>query len=194
MRYPLFSAILMIIALNYSCGSIGNSSLALFESDGKNWFSGGDAVWSFNNSVLVGTASGGSGFVMSSESYSDFELVLEFFPDSTVNSGVFVRCNNKELSNTDCYEMNIWDLHPDQMSRTGSVVTRAVPQAHVATIDKWNTYKIRCQGNHIETWVNNELTVDIYNTDLVEGYIALQAAETGTVKFRNVQIKKLNPD
>lgn len=191
MRHPILTAIIVIIILNYSCGHHASTKMVLFDEQGTNWFDGGDAKWSFKDEVLVGTASGGSGFVMTQESFRDFELTLEFNPDSTVNSGIFIRCNKKALSNTDCYEMNIWDLHPDQNARTGSVVTRAVPRVHVETIGKWNTYKIKCVGSHIQTWVNNELTVDINNQDLNEGYIALQAAETGTIKFRNVQLSLL---
>jgi len=194
MRYLSLITILIIVTLNYSCGQNNSGKKLLFEMNKNDWFDGGDAQWSFYDEVLVGTASGGPGFVMTQESYSDFELTLEFNPDSTVNSGIFVRCNQKELSNIDCYEMNIWDLHPDQKSRTGSIVTRAVPKAHVETLDKWNTYKIRCEGSRIQTWVNNELTVDINNQDLIQGYIALQAAETGIVKFRNVQLLLLQED
>ena len=194
MRYTLFTILLTILILNYSCGGAGSETQTLFEENRKDWFNSGAADWIFDNGILLGRASGGSGMVMSQDTYKDFELSLEFKPDSTVNSGIFVRCKNKELSNIDCYEMNIWDLHPDQNSRTGAVVTRAVPQAHVETLDKWNTYRIRCEGNHIQTWVNNELTVDIYNTELIEGYIALQAAETGTIMFRNVKLELLNTD
>ncbi|MCW5515942.1 DUF1080 domain-containing protein [Muriicola sp. Z0-33] len=192
MRYQNLLAIFIIALLINSCGQKNSSTLLLFEKQGKDWYEGGEAQWSFNDGVLVGTASSNSGFVITEKSYKDFELTLEFQPDSTINSGIFVRCNVKELSNIDCYEMNIWDLHPDQKWRTGSVVSREVPKAYVETLDKWNTYKIRCKGSRIQTWVNDQLTVDIDNKDLVEGYIALQAAETGTVKFRNIQLQMLN--
>lgn len=177
--------------LCWYCGSGSKKSITLFEKGATTWFEAGEADWKFENNALVGTATGGAGFVMTGERYKDFELQLEFYPDSTVNSGIFIRCANREISNIDCYEMNIWDLHPDQEARTGAVVTRAIPTAYVETLNKWNTYRIVCNGELIKTWVNGTLTADMENTDLVEGYIGLQAAETGTVKFRNVRLEGL---
>jgi hypothetical protein len=182
------------LVLMSACKQKNSDQLLLFQEQGTSWFEGGEARWDFENNELTGTASGASGFVMTKESYRNFELELEFYPDSTINSGVFVRCSKEEISNVDCYEMNIWDLHPDQKSRTGSVVTRAVPEAHVETLDKWNTYRILCSDDHIQTWVNGVLTIDLENQDLSEGYIALQAAEKGAIKFRNVRLKLLEAD
>lgn len=186
---PLLITLLIATVINLAYGQQDPQPSDLFEEGGTDWIRGGEAKWKFIDKELIGTASGGSGFVMTKERYKDFELTLEFFPDSTVNSGVFVRCAKVDISNIECYEMNIWDLHPDQKSRTGSIVSRAVPQAHVETLGKWNTYKITCKGNRIKTWVNDMLTVDIEDKDLREGYIGLQAAETGRIKFRNVRLQ-----
>jgi len=174
-----------------SCGLGESPKKALFVEDSKEWFQEGRASWKFDGDQIVGTSLGGSGFVMTNKKYKNFTLSLEFYPDTGINSGVFVRCKNKKISNEDCYEMNIWDYHPDQESRTGSIVTRAKPLVNVETIGKWNSYKITCKSNHIRTWINGKLTADIYDDDLSEGYIALQAAESGRIKFRNVKIKVL---
>ncbi|MEM7381640.1 MAG: DUF1080 domain-containing protein [Bacteroidota bacterium] len=192
MRFKTFissTLILLGILLCIQCKNAGSDSIQLFEENGDSWFEGGDASWIFDNGELVGKSEGGNGFVMSKESYKDFVLELEFNPDNTVNSGVFVRCKDQEISNTDCYEMNIWDEHPDQDSRTGSVVTRMKPMAHVNTLNKWNTYKVECSGNRQKVWVNGELTAEMENNDLIDGYIALQAAESGSIRFRNVSLK-----
>ena len=179
----------LLIIIN-SCGLGENAGKVIFAEDSNEWFQEGRATWKFNGDQLVGTSLGGSGFVMTNKKYQNFTLSLEFHPDAGINSGIFVRCKNKEISNKDCYEMNIWDYHPDQESRTGSIVTRAKPMIDVQTIGKWNSYKITCESNHIRTWINGKLTTDIFNDDLSEGYIALQAAEPGRIKFRNVKIKE----
>lgn len=179
----------LLIIFN-SCGLGENSGKNIFVEDSNEWFKEGRASWKFDDDQLVGTSLGGSGFVMTNKKYQNFTLSLEFYPDAGINSGIFVRCKNKEISNKECYEMNIWDYHPDQESRTGSIVTRAKPLIDVQTIGKWNSYKITCEGNHIRTWINSKLTADIYNDDLSEGYIALQATEPGRIKFRNVKIKE----
>ena len=179
----------LLIIFN-SCGLDENAGKVIFVEDSNEWFQEGRASWKFDGNQLVGTSLGGSGFVMTNKKYQNFTLSLEFYPDAGINSGIFVRCKNKEISNKDCYEMNIWDYHPDQESRTGSIVTRAKPMIDVQTIGKWNSYKITCESNHIRTWINGKLTTDIFNDDLSEGYIALQAAEPGRIKFRNVKIKE----
>ncbi|MGB5460183.1 MAG: DUF1080 domain-containing protein [Eudoraea sp.] len=179
-----------LVLLFNSCGLSNDAEKVIFVKDSNEWFQEGRASWKFDGDLLVGTSLGGSGFAMTNKKYQNFTLSLEFYPDTGINSGIFVRCKNKDISNTDCYEMNIWDFHPDQESRTGSIVTRSKPLVNVETVGKWNSYKITCKSNHIRTWINGELTADIYDDDLSEGYIALQAAEPGIIKFRNVKIKE----
>ena len=192
LRILVMTMLLFVLAaVLFNCKSEQNKDILLFVEHAEDWISGGDAKWSFINDNLVGVADSSAGFVMTKDKYRNFELTLEFNPDSTINSGVFVRCLNIELSNIDCYEMNIWDLHPDQKSRTGSVVSRAEPDAYVETLNTWNTYRILCEDKKITTWVNKIKTIDMENEDLIEGYIALQAAETGTIQFRNVRLKPL---
>jgi len=78
--------------------------------------------------------------------------------------------------------------------RTGAIVTKSIPLALVQTIDKWNTYKIKNEKDHILVWVNGILTTDIRDKVLTEGYIGLQASGTGEIRFRNVKIKTLKMD
>lgn len=182
---------LIVMTLIGSCSQPDSSSPELeilFEENETDWFKEGDADWRFTNNELIGRLDSGTGFVLTKKTYTNFELTVEFNPDSTINSGVFVRCKNKEISNTDCYEINIWDLHPNQENRTGAVVARAKPLAHVETLNKWNTYKVKCEKGHLQAWVNDVLTVDIQNEELTEGYVGLQAAGTGEVRFRNVSL------
>ena len=186
-----YLVLLSISMFLFSCNEKDKVEI-LFQENGSDWFSEGDADWKFINNELVGSLEEGAGFVMTKNTYRDFVLELEFKPDSAINSGVFVRCKNKELSNIDCYEINIWDLHPDQTNRTGAVVTRAKPLEIVETLDKWNNYKIKNQSNHLEVWINGVKTADITDNDLVEGPIALQAAESGSISFRNIKIQNLN--
>lgn len=176
---------LFILFLGTSCVD----SYELFQKNAKDWKSYGDAEWSFSKNTLIGKVSDGNGFVMSSQSYSDFILELEFKPDSTINSGVFIRCAKKELSATDCHELNIWDLHPNRDYRTGAIVTKTVPLKRVETINKWNTYKIKTNKSQIQVWVNNTLTADSQHEYPLEGFIALQAMGVGEIQFRNIQIR-----
>ena len=183
---------ILVIGFFYeTCAQTTATSELLFKENAEDWLSEGDAEWKFINGELSGTLERGSGFVMTKKPYDDFILELEFKPDSTINSGIFIRCKEKAISNVDCYEINIWDLHPDQKSRTGAVVTRSSPLAHVETLDKWNNYKIRNQEDHLQVWIDGVLVADIKNKELQNGPIALQAAEKGQIMFRNVRLTLL---
>ncbi len=59
--------------------------------------------------------------------------------------------------------------------------------------DQWNTYRIKCVGNHIQIWVNGTKTTDVYDPTDLSGYIALQHhGEDGKVyKFRNIRLRDL---
>lgn len=160
-----------------------------FEEQNDTWFRDGTANWNWNNGEIIGESKSGSSFLMTTVAYKNFELSLEFFPDSTVNSGIFIRCFNNEVSATDCYEFNIWDLHPNQDFRTGALVGRSIPKVYVETLNQWNTYIIKADGEKLQAWVNGKLTVDLINDDLIAGYIAIQAGETGSIRFRNIKVK-----
>jgi len=185
--FRILSVLTLALWLSSSC----TTSKSIFQERSNDWNEFGDANWNFSNNELFGSISEGAGFVMTNKTYKNFLLVLEFIPDSTINSGIFVRCQNKEITPTDCYEINIWDLHPNQESRTGAIVTRTVPLAHVETLNKWNTYKIKSEENHIQVWVNGVLTADYMDDSLMSGYIALQASGKGKIGFRNVKLTEL---
>lgn len=174
--------LLFILFVLASC----NKKERLFLENSNKWITMGDATWSFDKEVLEATISEGTGFVMTKQPYEDFELVLEFYPDSTINSGVFVRCKAFEIDAVGCHEMNIWDLHPNQDFRTGAIVTKAKPIARVHTLNQWNTYRIVQQGNLTQVWINDTLTAKHKDTTLTKGYVGLQAAGKGKIKFRNI--------
>ncbi len=182
--------VIVAIFLNISC----RNSQALFQENNINWKRTGDATWNFSDNELIGSVNKGAGFVITQQTYNDFVLELEFNPDSTINSGIFIRCKNENISPIDCYELNIWDLHPNQDYRTGAIVMKSVPLAIVETNNKWNIYKIKAEKDHIQVWINNILTADIEDNTCTDGYIGLQANGTGEIRFRNVKIKPLKTD
>ncbi len=57
----------------------------------------------------------------------------------------------------------------------------------------WNRYRIRCQGDHIQIFVNGVATTDLHDPTDREGYIALQHhGEKGRIyRFRNIRIREL---
>ncbi|MEL6717382.1 MAG: DUF1080 domain-containing protein [Bacteroidota bacterium] len=175
--YPILLSFLL-----FSC----KSNKSFLQTNAQDWFIGGDAKWKFEQGEIIGTVADGNGFIMSRDVHTDFLLTLEFYPDSTINSGVFIGCANREINPTDCYELNIWDLHPNQNFRTGAFVTKAPPLSYVETINKWNTYEIKMKDKHITAKINNKIVVDMETNDRNAGFYALQAANTGEIRFRKI--------
>jgi hypothetical protein len=159
----------------------------------KNWDRVGDANWRiFRGSVMADHRTGKTpGYLVSKNSYSDFQLKVEFWVTSETNSGVFMRCANpKQITDKTCYEANIWDTRPDPLYGTGGIVHRAAVFPMPKAGGKWNTYEITAKGNRISVWLNGNLTAELVNDELKSGPIALQYGQ-GVVMFRKVLIRPL---
>ena len=187
--YRLFLLIIFIAACSQHTD---HDWQPLFVEGGNNWSTIGEAVWETENDQLTGKEGTGMGFAITKDTYSNFHLKLEFFPDSAVNSGIFFRCAKDSISPVNCYEANIWDEHVNQDFRTGAIVRQSNPPlVKVNTLNRWNTYEIKADGDHIQVWVNDQKTVDFKSDLASEGIIALQLFKEGNIKFRNVMIKEL---
>ena len=156
------------------------------------WSQTGDANWISTAGITKSTNQSGTGFLVSTKQYDDFELTVEFKPDATVNSGVLVRCQEPEdIALSNCYEINIWDQHPNQDYRTGAIVIHSIPPfVHLNSVGKWNQYRIIASGDKLSVWLNEELTAGMTTAEFSRGHIALQSAG-GKVQFRNLSIKTI---
>ena len=166
-------------------------STVLFDGTNLNaWNPIGNANWKLGEGVVQ--ANSGNGFLVTKESYQDFELKVEFWVDEEANSGVFIRCENPtQIDANNAYEVNIYDKRPDQSYRTGAIVEVAKPASVINTGGNWNTFQITARGAHLTVMLNNVRTVDVDNSLHARGTIALQYGGTGLVKFRRVEIRRL---
>jgi hypothetical protein len=152
----------------------------------------GTANWRIGEQAMA--ADYGQGFLVTKQSYGDFQLRLEYWADEGTNSGVFIRCEDPEAPGAQsCYEINIFDNNPNRNNATGSVVGVAAPLRVPQTELKWNILDIEARGPQINVSVNNERTVSVRDTKHARGRIALQR-NAGVIYFRNVQIRSLTPD
>jgi hypothetical protein len=149
----------------------------------------GDANWSIEGDAVG--ADSGSGMLVTKETYSDFELEVEFFVSMDANSGIFLRCADpQDIADTTCYEANIYDTRPDQTYRTGGIVHVAEPAAIMYTGGRWNRYELMADGTHLRVVLNGEQLVDTEDGQYTQGHIGLQYG-AGVVKFRNVRVRRL---
>jgi 3-keto-disaccharide hydrolase len=173
--------------------ALGADTTNLFDGNSlAGWQVNGDAQWAVENGEIV-SAGTGDGYLYSDAQFGDFELRAEFWVDATTNSGIYIRCQDRDNIHPDtCFELNIWDLHPKQEARTGSIVFKVMPPlAHVETIGRWNSYEVTARGSSLVVKVNGRLTATMDDADPAAGFIALQHWAEGTVKFRNIQLRPL---
>jgi Domain of Unknown Function (DUF1080) len=161
--------------------------------DGKNldnWTPIGDANWKLEDGVVV--ADKGNGFLVSKNSYTDFQIRAEFWVDPDANSGIFIRATDPiKVTAANAYEVNIFDKRPDPSYGTGAIVNVAKPSTFLKAANQWNTYEITAKGPQFTVILNGTKTVDgAQDTKNPSGRIALQYG-AGVVKFRKVEIRQL---
>ena len=154
-----------------------------------NWSQIGNANWRLAEGVVQ--ADKGNGFLVSKNSYGDFQIRSEFWVDADANSGIFLRCADpQKVTAVNCYEVNIYDKRPEPSYGTGAIVdvAKVVPMPKAG--GQWNIYEITAIGPHLIVTLNGTRTVDVLDNKLSRGPIALQYG-AGVVKFRKVEIKPL---
>jgi hypothetical protein len=180
------------------------SSIASGQSDGwitlldgtkmGDWTEVGKANWAMKDGALVADKLDGKdpSYLVSKESYKDFQIKAEFWADDDANSGIFIRCDVRDkIDSKICYEVNIFDKRPDPTYGTGAIVDVAKVDPMPKAGGRWNTYEITAQGSHLVVVLNGQKTADVQDSKHnAGGPFALQYG-SGVVKFRKVQIKPL---
>ena len=135
----------------------------------------GDANWRAEGGAIVADR-GKGGFLVSKQSYTDFEIHAEFWAATDTNSGVFIRCSDPaKIAGATCYEVNIWDIRPEPKYATGAIVDVAsvpVPLVYKAG-GRWNTYEITAKGSELTVKLNGTVTAHAQNGKHASGAFAL---------------------
>jgi hypothetical protein len=164
--------------------------------DGKSldhWNRLGEANWTVADGVVQADkkAGEGSAFLVSKNSYTDFQLKVEFWVDAAANSGVFIRCTDpQKITTTTAYEVNIFDTRPDPTYGTGAIVNVAKVDPMPKAGGQWNTFEITAKGPQLTVVLNGTKTVDVQDSRFASGPLALQYG-AGVVKFRKIEIRPL---
>ncbi len=142
-------------------------------------------------------------FLCSQQDFGDFELRVKFkLLGKGANAGIQIRSrripNHHEVSG---YQADLgdgwWGALYDE-SRRNKVLARP-NEAEVDKVlkrDDWNQYIIRCQGRHIQLWINDLATVDYTEADESleqTGMIGLQIHGGGPSEawYKDIEIKRL---
>ncbi|HEY6721183.1 MAG TPA: DUF1080 domain-containing protein [Burkholderiales bacterium] len=157
----------------------------------------GDANWRAEDGAIVAD-NGKGGYLVSKNSYKDFQVRAEFWADTTTNSGVFLRCADpNKVTATNAYEVNIYDQRPDPSYGTGGIVNVAKVSTVLKAAGKWNTYEITAKGSQLTVVLNGVQTANVQDSQHAEGPLGLQYGlgpkdvRGGVIKWRKVQIRSL---
>ena len=181
---------------------------------------GGYATYRVEEGAIVGKTAEGSKntFLSTEKEYADFELELEVKCDPELNSGIQIRSHVyeeptpqaskperiREKGEVYGYQCEIttrekgtsgnfwdegrWTRWHDELS----------DEAKVAFKDgEWNHYRIKAEGNRIQSWVNGVKCADFTDDMDATGFIGLQvhSIKKGTgpyeVRWRNLRIREL---
>jgi hypothetical protein len=163
----------------------------------ENWNRVGDANWRAEGGAIVADK-GKGGYLVSKNSYKDFQIKAEFWAEPTTNSGIFLRITNpQKITAKDAYEVNVYDQRPDPSYGTGAIVNFAKVSPMPKAGGRWNTYEITAKGTNLVVVFNGVKTVDIQDSTLASGPFALQFgnrdkdAPGGAIKWRKVEVKQL---
>ena len=186
-------ATLSLAAALGGCASMGGSTVLVDGTRGLDNFNRvGEANWTAVDGAIQATQGGKDpAYLVTKNSYKDFMIKVEFWASDDANSGVFMRCQNPAvIGDETCYEANIFDQRPDPTYGTGAIVKVAAVSPMPKAGGKWNTYEITVKGNRLVLVLNGVKTVDVQDSKLASGPIALQWGR-GTIKFRKVEITPL---
>jgi hypothetical protein len=178
------------------CASMGGGWTTLVDGSkvpgtADGWTALGQGNWTVADGTLQGRG-GNMGYLVAPGSFTDFEIRAEFWADADCNSGIFIRCQDRNKVGADnAYEVNIFDKRPDPTYGTGAIVDFAkVRQPMPKAADRWNTFLITAKGERLTVVFNGETTADISSGKWKSGAVALQSA-AGTIRFRKVEIRAL---
>lgn len=220
----LFCAISMCTADSNTSENTETETIQLFNGkDLTGWkIVGGTGEFKVEDGCIVGAGENvkANTFLRTEQTFKDFEFTYEFkFDDLTGNSGVMYRANQRdgdgkvfgyqcELDNNTerAWSAGLYDesrrgwLSPtkDKSEEATEFADKFTQQGiKIFKWDGWNKVTIRCQGNHIQTWLNGELRVDFKDTDpehdTREGFFGLQvhSGKSCKVRWRNLVLKPL---
>ena len=199
-RLSILAAGLLIgaAAVQFSSVASGQSDGWVTLVDGTkmgDWTEVGKANWAMKDGALVAdklTEGKDPSYLVSKDSYKDFQIKAEFWADDDANSGIFIRCDQSaKIDSKICYEVNIFDKRPDPTYGTGAIVD--VGQGRSDAEGGRQMEHLRNHGAralHLVVVLNGQKTVDVQDSKHASGPFALQYG-SGVIKFRKVQIKPL---
>ncbi len=141
-------------------------------------------------------------WLVHNQTFENFEFEAQaFMPEDDYNSGIAFRATDKGAKPIG-YQCEIWSKKTGSIYGIGKGTVLPASEKEWDSFyqvagdcfkaGQWNTIRIRCEGTHIQIWVNDHQTADINNELWKSGVFALQHHGKGGVhKFRQIRVRTL---
>ena len=139
------------------------------------------------------------GYLRTNETYTDFDLTLEFKQEANGNSGVFFRSTidgtiisgwQAEVAPPGLFSGGIYESYG-----RGWLIQPDPSKDSALHMGEWNTMRVRVVGTRVTTWINSTEMVDFTDDNIgaATGHIALQIHDGGGIKvrWRNIEVTRL---
>lgn len=200
MRLLLVLSLTTVFAL-MSCS--GSRSITLFDGeDLDGWTVYGTELWYVEDGILVGESGPdkGYGYLGTNQTFTDFDLSVDFLQNANGNSGVFFRSSiegtkitgwQAEVAPTGGHTAGIYESY----GRGWMIEPDSTLLANTHRMGEWNTMRVRVVGDKVKTWLNGVEMIELADEKIGEasGQIALQIHDKGGIKvrWRNLIIEEL---
>ena len=195
------------------CKMGGSNSVTLFDGKTFNGWEGNLELFRIEDGAIVAGSMEKdiprNEFLCTEKEYGDFELRLQAkLIGEGDNAGIQFRSHRvPDDSEVSGYQADmggesgeyvfVWGcLYDESRRNTMLVIADTEKLAKVLKLEGWNEYVIRCEGNHIQLWVNGLQTVDYTEKEEsipIKGIIGLQihGGEPAEAWYKDIVIKEI---
>lgn len=171
--------------------------------DLSGWTVHGTEKWYAKDGLLVCESGPDKqyGYLSTNRNYKNFILTLQFKQEANGNSGVFFRSQIPEGVKISGWQAEVAPpgMHTGGIYESygrGWLIQPKPEDEKYLKMGKWNTYKIKADGDEVTTWLNGHKMCYIKDEKIGQGvgFIALQIHQGGGIKvsWKNIKIQELN--
>ncbi len=205
------AAIAVLAAVGFAAAAEVGGWVSLFNGkDLEGWEQiNGKAKYEAKDGTILGSSVPNSpnSFLCTKKHYGDFELEFDVKCDPRLNSGVQIRSESKkdyQNGRVHGYQVEIavggfsGGIYDE--ARRGKFLNSGGQTEEIRKLlkkDEWNRYRVVCQGDHIQAWVNGVKVTDLHDGMTASGFIGLQVHGVGAleeplrVQWRNIRLREL---
>ena len=169
--------------------------------DLEDWTVHGTELWYVDDGELICESGPDAqyGYLRTNETYTDFDLTLDFRQEADGNSGVFFRSTiegttisgwQAEVAPPGLFSGGIYESYG-----RGWLTQPDAGKDAALRMGEWNTMRVRVVGPHVTTWINGTEMINLTDERIgaATGHIALQIHDGGgiRVRWRNIEVTKL---